>query len=66
MIWLIIDDLANSNNFAKDKAKTTYHRVLVEQVQPTFMDKDDALLLLEEHITNNILKVCLFAIFSEI
>lgn len=62
---LIIDDLANSNNFAKNKAKTTFHRVLVEQIQPTFMDRDDALLLLEEHITNNILKVCLYSESSE-
>lgn len=62
---LIIDDLANSNDFAKDKAKTTFHRVLVEQVQPTFMDRDNALLLLEEHITNNILKVCLYSESSE-
>ena len=46
-----------ANNFAEDKAKTTFHRILVEQVLPTFMEKDDALMLLEEHITNNILKV---------
>jgi len=49
--------LGFANNFAEDKAKTTFHRILVEQVLPTFMEKDNALMLLEEHITNNILKV---------
>jgi hypothetical protein len=49
--------LGFADNFAEEKAKTTFHRILVEQVLPTFMEKDDALLLLEEHITNNILKV---------
>jgi len=52
-----VDDLANADNFAKEKAKSTFHRVLVEQVQPKFMQRDEALELLEEHITNNILKV---------
>ena len=32
----------------------------MEQVLPTFMEKDNALTLLEEHITNNILKVSHF------
>jgi hypothetical protein len=49
--------LINAENFAKETAKSNFHRVLVEQVVPTFMDRDDALLLLEEHVTNNILKV---------
>lgn len=52
-----LDDLAFANDFAEDKSKTTFHRILVEQILPTFMEKDDALVLLEEHVTNNILKV---------
>ena len=55
---IIVDDLANADDFARDKAKTTFHRVFVEQIQPTFMERDEALFLLEEHVTNNILKVC--------
>jgi hypothetical protein len=58
MLKLTIDDLAFASNFADEKAKTTFHRVLVEQVLPTFIDREAALDLLEEHVTNNLLKVC--------
>lgn len=51
-----VDDIGFGDNFAEEKAKTTFHRVLVEQVLPTFMDRDKALDLLEEHVTNNLLK----------
>ena len=53
----MVDDIEFGDNFAQEKAKTTFHRVLVEQVLPTFMDRDAALELLEEHLTNNLLKV---------
>ena len=54
----MVDDIGFGDNFAEEKAKTTFHRVLVEQVLPTFMERETALDLLEEHVTNNLLKVC--------
>lgn len=44
-------------DFGKEKAKTTFHRVLIEQILPQFLDRDNAMDLLEEHVTNNLLKV---------
>ena len=52
-----LDDLCFADEFAKDRANTTFHRVLIEQILPQFMSKDCALELLEEHVTNNLLKV---------
>jgi hypothetical protein len=53
----MVDDVEFGDDFAQEKAKTTFHRVLVEQILPTFMERDTALELLEEHLTNNLLKV---------
>jgi hypothetical protein len=53
----MVDDVEFADDFAQEKAKTTFHRVLVEQILPTFMERDTALELLEEHLTNNLLKV---------
>ena|SRR5579859_1782616 len=52
-----VDDLVPEESFAEQKARTTFHRILVEYIVPTFQDGEAALALLQEHITNNILKV---------
>jgi hypothetical protein len=51
------DDHFEAKDFAKNKAKTTFHRVLVEETLPTSMTREKAFALLEEHVTNNLLKV---------
>jgi hypothetical protein len=53
----MLDDLCFADDFAKEKAKTTFHRILVEQILPQFLARDNAMELLEEHVTNNLLKV---------
>lgn len=58
----MVDDIALGDDFANEKAKTTFHRVLVDQILPTFMERDAALELLEEHVTNSLLKVDLYTI----
>lgn len=55
--YLLPDDFAFADEFAQEKAKTTFHRVMVDQILPTTMTRDIAFGLLEEHVTNNILKV---------
>jgi hypothetical protein len=60
---LTIDDIAHSDGFAQERASVSVHRILVEQILPTFMKRGDALDLLEEHVTNNILKVYLSWVF---
>ena len=54
---LTTDDLRFAGELGKEVVKTTFHRVVVENVVPQFITRDDALELLEEHVTNNLLKV---------